>query len=300
MDPAALAAAPRLAPDILYPEQIGHEGQPDLGDGMYAWHLLAEGDSWFTIGAVPSSNLLYELRFPRWTQVLNLAYPGDTLRHIGDIAGNGDLRKWLAKPGFASPFTALLLSGGGNDLIDAASELISPTPLEGQDPKRPESYLHGAGVTALVETVQDGLRRIIALRDSEGSKSRGAPAFVHTYDYATPRNAPARFLSGPAVSGPWLYRALQPTGLDIALQQRIADVLVDRLAEGLWALDSTRGMAGLQLPAFHVVETRNTLVRANPAELGSSNDWLNEIHPTMDGYRKVAAQISAHVGRLLD
>lgn len=300
MDAATLAAAPRLAPDILYPEQIGREGQPDLGDALYRWHLLAEGDSWFSIGAVPSSNLLYELRFPVWTQILSLAYPGDTLRHMGELASNRDLKKWLARKGFATRFDGLLLSGGGNDLIDAAPALISAKPLRGQDPALPASYLRPAALTALVETVQAGMRTIIGLRDSKDSKSQGAPAFVHTYDYATPRNAPARFLSGPPVSGPWLYKVLQPTGLDIGLQQRIADLLVDRLAEALWALDATQGQPGLQLPAFHVVETRNTLVRANPTELGGSNDWLNEIHPTMDGYRKIAAQLGARIGRVLD
>jgi len=300
MDPVALAAAPQLAPDILYVDQIGHEGQPDLGDATYAWHLLAEGDSWFSIGAVPSSNLLYELRFPRWTQILSLAYPGDTLKNMGSVASNRDLKKWLGRAGFTIPFTGLLLSGGGNDLIDAAGDLISRKPLNGQDPKLPGSYIKAAPLAELVATVQEGLRNIIGLRDSKGSKSAGAPAFVHTYDYATPRNAPARFVSGPAISGPWLYKVLQPTGLDIVLQQRIADLLTDKLAEGLWALDSTRGSAELQLPSFHVVETRNTLVRANPTEIGSSNDWLNEIHPTMDGYRKIAAQISAQINRLLD
>lgn len=34
----------------------------DPDDPAYAWRFLAEGDSWFTIGAIPSSNLLYELR----------------------------------------------------------------------------------------------------------------------------------------------------------------------------------------------------------------------------------------------
>ena len=59
------------------------------------------------------------------------------------------------------------------------------------------------------------------------------PVVVHTYDYLTPRNAPASFLFAP-VRGPWLYPAMRARGLDGALQVQVADFLVDlrRFAEG--------------------------------------------------------------------
>lgn len=45
----------------------------------YRLRILAEGDSWFTIGAIPSSNLLYQLPLSRTAVILNLGYPGDTI-----------------------------------------------------------------------------------------------------------------------------------------------------------------------------------------------------------------------------
>jgi lysophospholipase L1-like esterase len=48
-----------------------------------------------------------------------------------------------------------------------------------------------------------------------------------------------------------------------------------------------------------VINTRNTLVRANPTEGGNSNDWINEIHPNLGGYRKIAARLSAAVNEVL-
>lgn len=298
MDSLELAAAPRLRPDIIYSDQIGRDGIPDLGDPAYAWHLLAEGDSWFSIGAIPSSNLLYDMRFRRWTQILNLAAPGDTLKRMGSPDSNRDLKKWLGDARFTTKFSGLLLSGGGNDLFDAARSLVSREPLKGGDPTFPGSYVHREVLEELIRSIQTSLREIVSLRDGNGSKSANAPAFVHTYDYATPRKSPSRFLKGPPVGGPWLYPVLHPTGLDIVLQQGIADLLVDRLAEGLLALDSERG-SNLKLENFHVVDTRDTLVRANPTEFGSSNDWENEIHPTHDGYRKIAARIASQVNRRL-
>ncbi len=289
---------PQLPPDVIHPQDLRTgEASPTVGDPDYAWHVLAEGDSWFTIGAVPSSNLLFELRLAKWTQVFNLAYPGDTMKHIGQLVENPDLRQWLAKPRFNAHFDALLLSAGGNDVIDAAPGLVSPTPLDGGPASEPASYVHHERLGVLLKDVQDGFARILALRDAPGSLSAGAPAFAHTYDYLTPRNAPARFLGTVPILGPWLYKAFCGSGLDVVLQQRIANLLVDALAEALLELDAEQGRR--PLPALHVVDTRNTLVPANPAEQGRSNDWLNEIHPTLDGYRKLADRLSARINAVL-
>ena len=100
------------------------------------------------------------------------------------------------------------------------------------------------------------------------------------------------------IAGPWLFKAFAGSGIDISLQQRIADLLTDGLADALLALDSASA-GGKALPAFHVIDTRNTLVRANPTERGNSNDWINEIHPNLGGYRKIAARLSAKVNEVL-
>ncbi|MCE9660980.1 MAG: hypothetical protein K8R60_20825 [Burkholderiales bacterium] len=295
-DPEHLA----LPVDVINPRDVGHgqgSEQPDNPD--YPWHFLAEGDSWFTIAAIPSSNLLLEMRLGRWTQILNLAYPGDTLRNIEDLAGNKDLKRFLARRNFCSHFDALLLSGGGNDLIDAAGGLIRKKAPAGADPAAPESYVDLQGLAALMLKVQEGFATIVSVRDSTHSLSRGSPAFVHTYDYATPRNAPARFLFTAPIAGPWLFKAFAGSTIAIALQQRIADLLTDSLAGALLELDSTNVASGKALPAFHVIDTRDTLVRANPTEVGNSNDWINEIHPNLGGYRKIAARLSAAVNDVL-
>lgn len=291
---------PALAVDVITPRDVGHGEaavQPD--DPDYPWHFLAEGDSWFTIAAIPSSNLLFELRLGRWTQILNLAYPGDTLRHIENLTGNQDLLRFLAKRNFNSPFDALLLSGGGNDLIAAAPQLIRKLPLVGADASLAESYVDGDGLGELLRKIQHGFKTILTLRDSADSKSKGRPAFLHTYDYVTPRNAPARFVGSVPIAGPWLFKVFAGSSIDATLQQRIANLLIDRLAGALLELDSANTASPLALPALHVIDTRNTLVMANPTEVGNSNDWINEIHPNLDGYRKIAARLSAKINEVL-
>ena len=289
-----------LAVDVIHPRDVGQGENAETPDNPdYPWHFLAEGDSWFTIAAIPSSNLLLELRLGRWTQILNLAYPGDTLRNIEDLPRNKDLKRFLAKKNFCSRFDGLLLSGGGNDLIGGVDALVRTEPPPGADLSLPQSYVDEEAFAALLLKVQGAFAAIVGVRDSAHSLSHDSPAFVHTYDYATPRDAPARFVGSVPIAGPWLFKLFAGSGIDISMQQRIADLLTDGLADAVLALDSDSGSEGKRLPAFHVVDTRDTLVRANPTERGNSNDWINEIHPNLGGYRKIAARLSARINEVL-
>jgi hypothetical protein len=51
---------------------------------------------------------------------------------------------------------------------------------------------------------------------------------------------------------------------------------------------------------FHVVSaTRETLVRAKLGTAGEDGDWLNEIHPSPGGYKKLADVVSAEFANVL-
>jgi lysophospholipase L1-like esterase len=77
-----------------------------------------------------------------------------------------------------------------------------------------------------------------------------------------------------------------------SLRIRIAERMLDALADALLEL-------GDELPAFHVVDTRNLLQRADIDSRGNSGDWLNEIHPNSDGYRKIANRLAARLHKVL-
>ncbi|MBU1395358.1 MAG: SGNH/GDSL hydrolase family protein [Gammaproteobacteria bacterium] len=258
-------------------------------DPDYAWRMLSEGDSWFTIGAIPSSNLLYELRLKKRTIVLNLGYPGDTIANISQLSGNTEFTRRLVHPNWASDWNALLLSGGGNDLIDQASDIIRATPTG--TGKKAADYVNVDRLAAFKQGVQAGYRAIVALRDSAGSPNQGKPIIVHTYDYPTPRPAPATFLIAP-ITKPWMHPIFERYQVPKSLRAKVAEILLDTLAEALLEL-------GKELPAFHVVDTRNTLERADIDAKGNSGDWLNEIHPNGDGYRKIANKLAAKLHKVL-
>ena len=62
------------------------ERDPD--SRLYQCRVLAEGDSWFTLGGVPSSNMLFQIQVSRPTALVTIAEPGDTIMAIGDPAAD--------------------------------------------------------------------------------------------------------------------------------------------------------------------------------------------------------------------
>jgi hypothetical protein len=267
----------RFRPTIISWQDLDAEGLPSFPDQQF----LAEGDSWFTISGIPAYNLLFELRFRKQTRIVNCATPGDTIKHVAQITKNRSLREALSRSGLR--WDAILLSGGGNDLIDAADDiLLGQDARDESNIRGPADYCSAERLQDLIADVQDGYRKIAALRDADNGSARGAPILTHTYDYATPRNAPARFLIGSL--GPWLYTALVACVVPKAHWVAVADYLINALAEGILALQK-----GPQpIANFHVVDTRGTLKRAQLDHPGSSNDWQNEIHPNGGGYEKLA------------
>ena len=280
----------RYRADIIQAMSLGAGDSPlSPDDPDYAWRFLAEGDSWFTIGAIPSSNLLYELRLKKPTIVLNLGYPGDTIANISQLSANTEFSRRLAHPNWASDWNAILLSGGGNELIDRAADIILSTPTGAG--KKAADYVDAEQLAAFRKDVQAGYRRIVALRDADKSPNKGKPIIVHTYDYPTPRPAPATFLIVP-ITKPWMHPVFEAHQVPKTLRIKIAERLLDALAEALLELES-------ELPAFYVVDTRNSLQRADIDAKGNSGDWLNEIHPNGDGYRKIAEQLATKLNKIL-
>ena len=249
--------------------------------------LLAEGDSWFTVNTTPlpgkPQNLLHQLRFHKATEIINLARPGDHIRRMATISSNPALTQALS--GGGKRWNGILLSGGGNDFIDEAKNILLKRTQRPAGARNPADFCDQARIRRLVNEIQKSYRQIAALRDRPTGPGRRIPILTHTYDYATPRDAPASFFIQRL--GPWLIKAMRHGEVPQQHWIPIADYLADRLAEAL--LDLTRGPNAIK--NFHVVETRNTLKRAEFGTTGDSHDWLNEIHPNAAGYDKLAKLI---------
>jgi lysophospholipase L1-like esterase len=229
-----------------------------------------------------------ELRFEKNVVVLNLAHPGDEVRKMFRRMWDygAEFAEWMTMRS-TRRWDAILVSGGGNDLIAAFPHLLrADIDPAHADPARPQDLVNQAALAQLDRYLVESYIGFVNCRDLPDSPNAGVPMIAHTYDYPTPNNAPA-LAFGLRVGGPWLHPQLSgrvPRDAWVPL----TDFLLDHVAETLLTLPA-------RLPNFFVVDTRGTLERAMLGATGESNDWENEIHPGAGGYRKLAARVAAEV-----
>jgi hypothetical protein len=269
---------------VVFPGQIDPIGDPSTDPLTYPLKYLAEGDSWFSFGSWKFNSMLNTIRLARPTIIVTLAQPGDTITRMSDLARNIELKNWLSRSYGAYSWNAILMSGGGNDVIADVGKIVPPQQTP-QDPGKPvEEYVDLVEMGNTFTRIRDGYARIVELRDDPAnSPCPGVPMITHEYDLATPRDAPARFLI--PLLGPWLYPAMLKAKIPPQRWNDVSDFLLMGLGATLQSLET-------QLPNFHVARTQRTLKRADPNTTGTSNDWANEIHPTGSGFGKVAAEMA--------
>lgn len=290
---------------------------PELGElPSFGRRLLAEGDSWFTLGTLTlgqMTNVLLELKFRQRNAVMSFAYPGDTLQHMVDGINDPDFDRALwngAGGNFASFWDGIILSAGGNDLIDAAQVppvlrdkpvatnrrlfLTSSEAATRPGPAGPLRRISEEGWATLTEHLLTNFRTLVDRR-SRGP-SRASPLFIHTYATPAPRPAGAGFASKG-----WLYPAMDAYGIGSADMVLICTELFERLRAFLVSLDCASGSANA-LPQVHVFDSARLvdLVPAVPGALGTSGDWVNEIHLTASGYRKFGPAFGKFIDEVVD
>jgi hypothetical protein len=264
--------------------------------------FLAQGDSWFSFGSANptlTGNMMDGMAFDTDTCVVNCAHPGDVLQHMVDKRREPLFANLLFGP-MAWRWDAILLSPGGNDLIDfirvpAVDRDGQPVPPflrglltreeRGGDPDRAAAYISEQGWDTFVQHIVPQFQEFIAMRDAADSQSRGVPIFVHTYDFITPRDAGAG-----AGSGPWLFPALMDYEVPQAVWLSLTRLFLTRLT-GL--------MRSMNLANFQVIDTQGTLEPADLGSTGDDHDWANEIHPNPGGYRKLGQVFAAGIEALM-
>jgi hypothetical protein len=279
---------------VFLSQLMGTQHAPDLS--QFNWQFLAQGDSWFSTSTLKpwaATRLLDHMSFPAATVAVNCADPGDTLMHMVDWRRDPLFFALLAGPK-EQTWSAILLSAGGNDLIDAVQvppvgddqvpiapqERLLLTKDEWDGPLSVDKYISKDGWDNFANHLTLQFKALDFIR-SKSKTNQNTPIFTHTYDYATPRPSPS--IAG---IGPWLMPALVLYGIPEADWDKVSDAFIDRLAAVT---------LNLSLANFHVIDTRNSLTRAVDNTTGVSNDWENEIHPTGDGYEKMAPR---YVGRI--
>ncbi len=290
---------------------------PQPGDLSNAGRrFLAEGDSWFTLGTLNLSqgtNVLLELEFKQHNAVMSWAYPGHTLQHMVDGIDDPDFDRalWNRSGGnFASFWEGIIISAGGNDLI-AAAEV--PPVLRGKavppnkrlfltaaeagavaGPAGPRRRISEGGWTTLTDHLFANFK--VLLERKNLGPSQASPVFLHTYAMPAPRPSGA----APGSRG-WLFPAMEAYGITPAEMPAICTELFTRLRVFLLGLDKDSG-SPQSLAQVHVFDSAGlaSIVPAVPGAPGVSGDWVNEIHLTAGGYRKMGPPFGAFIDTVVD
>jgi hypothetical protein len=283
---------PLVPVSVFTPSEFNH---PDAGDriALLERKLLAQGDSWFSLASLPPrrySNLLHALELDRPTGIVNCARPGVELRRMTDTTRAADFLSLLNSRA-APAWDGVLVSGGGNDLIEAASSpptaaadhRLLRTPAErasgGADAALPSAdFVSEPGWATFEAHFGAVIAALVAARDR--GRNAGIPMVLHSYAYLQPTGVGTGFGLGP-----WLSPSLAAFGIAPTRWADVARELIDRLAALMLREIAARPGAGL-----HLVDSRTVpLVLAAPDADGDSGDFINEIHLNRSGLRKVAA-----------
>ncbi len=233
------------------------------------WPLvLAEGDSWFDHPLL--RNILYQLHGRGGFAIRRIARIGDTLHNmVREVGGCPEYVRRLASR--RTPYKLMLVSAGGNDILgEKLEDLLQETPPDA-DPRR---AINRDAWGMVLYRVREDYQRLIA-RTLETRAD--CQIIAHGYDYPFPRDEGATIF-WKTVTGPWLQPVMNSKGIEHPPKQReIIKLLIDDLH------DKVLRPLHDEVPAFHLVDLRNTL--------RSKKDWDDEIHPTSDGFRKLAAKI---------
>ena len=306
--------------------QIQGNHAPEINESQ--WRFLAQGDSWFSIGdsvfgigtphPLPlNGSLLLAMQTPKSAIVVSAAYPGKTLAQMINPRQEIYFRRLISGP-LSHEFDAILLSGGGNDFIDALNldpatadverkrERILRMPDEWTDDPVPLKYIFTDGWARLLNRLLGYYRVLIDWRDGKAGESgaqypnRGKPFFTHSYDYIRPRPAPVHV--GFEKLGPWVWTPLNTHEIPSGDHDALAAWFLNRLAEFQDALNANLAdpvlMHGDPVANANIVSINlhSLLTLADAGVPGVSNDWENEIHPTAGGYTKLAGRFVSELG----
>jgi lysophospholipase L1-like esterase len=241
--------------------------------------LVAEGDSWFDY---PLYDVLVSLEDDHDFEIESVAHRGDRVesmayadaqldalcRRIEKVVRRGEVPR------------AILLSGGGNDLVGSQFQLLldhARSPIAGLNDSVVQGLIDERIFLAYVHMISAVTRLCDTLT------GRRIPIVTHGYAHAVPDGR--GFLGGWWVlPGPWLKPGFDAKGFhDVRQNARVVRVLIDRFNAMLERVAALRGFGHVRY-----VDLRDTL----SSDATWRRSWADELHPTRSGFGRVAKKIA--------
>ena len=239
--------------------------------------ILAVGDSWFWYPLPTGYNLLQQLSQrvlkPDYANILSLGYVGARLEDYVEGKYENEFQNEL-KPANARYYSAVFISGAGNDAVDYSLALKNTCSGIGS----PAQCFDMASFDGLMRKLSGWMGRMIhdiRWAWSSAGLERQPHVFIHCYDYAPPDGRAAHIAGIPLPFGPWLKPAMDRALVrdDPDFRQALVKLLIDRIHDTFAPYDDEARLV-------HLVDSRGCLdVR---------EDWDNELHPNSKGFEKLA------------
>jgi lysophospholipase L1-like esterase len=256
-----------------------------VGDPQTAGVLIAEGDSWFDY---PLNDVLRMLEDYHAYDVESVAHKGDRVEEMAYGLGQlEELTRRLEKLLRQNVIpTAVLLSGGGNDVAGEEFGILL------NHARSAVAGLNGQILSGIIdERVKTSYVTILiaVTRICEQRLNRRLPILVHGYDYPVPDGR--GFLGGWWVlPGPWLEPGFRQKGFNkLAERIKLMKQLIDRFNSML------KDIAGMsEFAHVRYIDLRNTL----SAGANYKQYWANELHPTEKGFELVTDRFAEILKKL--
>ena len=256
------------------------EGRSDNGfdPSPPKYRILVEGDSWVSHPLL--RNLAHQLDILGGDDfgILNLAVPGDTAANLLEKNGRQlkQVGQLIATKTYGYEFDLIFISAAGNDIV--GDELMDYVDEYSADIDDPATLLNTAFDKA-VETAVKGYENLIRLRNKSRA-NKTTPIVTQAYCYVKPRLVGTKFF-GRSFGKGWIKRYLDLKKIPAKHQPAMVVEMLSRFHDRLVQLEA-------KYSGFYVVDTRKALLKSGKPHLPWFHD---EIHPTNEGFRKVAAVI---------
>ena len=241
--------------------------------------IIAEGDSWLAyprkwIAAGADINIVHHLEetvaSSDTVNLLRLASNGDEAVDMTSGKQFKKLYKTLKKNRQFVNF--LMFSGGGNDIVGKNDML--PLLNEYEPGFSHLDCINQTRFEQKLEAIVLAYRRLLALCEDVVPTAK---VITHTYDIAKPWDQGAEFFWGLIKSKPWVYPYMVRRNIPRGLHLPVIEYMLKEFAARIIALSQESAHSERLI----VVDTQGTL------RPGSTRDWLNEIHPTASGFKKI-------------
>jgi hypothetical protein len=242
--------------------------------------LVAEGDSWFDY---PGSDILDVLEDNHGYDVERVSNAGDRIEEMAYSDGQlEDFTRRIEKVLHDGQVpTAIMLSGGGNDLVgDCFKELLNhaSAPNRGLNEQVVSEYIDVRIRAAYIHIIS-AINTISIERFSIA-----VPIITHGYDYSVPDGRGKWWL------GPWLEPGFRAKGyLDIEENKSIVETLINRFYAMMQSLNSVSGFENVA----HL-DLRGLL----PNDDSYKEWWDNEMHPEKQGFERIGDVFAQYIAAL--